>query len=133
MIYIVDNILNYLIYLFITYFGFKLNPRKNKFLLGTSVLIMLFAGAFNQYFDSNSPITYIFWSVLSIILFFDDCLGHLLLLSAALMYFTGIIDTFSVMLVQIVLASQLYNRARLRQLRRRKVQKILAVRHARHG
>ena len=102
MIYIVDNILNYLIYLFITYFGFKLNPRKNKFLLGTSVLIMLFAGAFNQYFDSNSPITYIFWSVLSIILFFDDCLGHLLLLSAALMYFTGIIDTFSVMLVQIV-------------------------------
>ena len=103
MIYIVDNILNYLIYLFITYFGFKLNPRKNKFLFGTSVLIMLFAGAFNQYFDSNSPITYIFWSVLSIILFFDDCLGHLLLLSAALMYFTGIIDTFSVMLVQIVL------------------------------
>ena len=103
MIYIVDNILNYLIYLFITYFGFKLNPRKNKFLLGTSVLIMLFAGEFNQYFDSNSPITYIFWSVLSIILFFDDCLGHLLLLSAALMYFTGIIDTFSVMLVQIVL------------------------------
>lgn len=103
MIYIVDNILNYLIYLFITYFGFKLNPRKNKFLLGTSVLIMLFAVAFNQYFDSNSPITYIFWSVLSIILFFDDCLGHLLLLSAALMYFTGIIDTFSVMLVQIVL------------------------------
>ncbi len=103
MIYIVDNILNYLIYLFITYFGFKLNPRKNKFLLGTSVLIMLFAGAFNQYFDSNSPITYIFWSVLSIILFFDDRLGHLLLLSAALMYFTGIIDTFSVMLVQIVL------------------------------
>ena len=103
MIYIVDNILNYLIYLFITYFGFKLNPRKNKFSLGTSVLIMLFAGAFNQYFDSNSPITYIFWSVLSIILFFDDCLGHLLLLSAALMYFTGIIDTFSVMLVQIVL------------------------------
>ena len=103
MIYIVDNILNYLIYLFITYFGFKLNPRKNKFLLGTSILIMLFAGAFNQYFDSNSPITYIFWSVLSIILFFDDRLGHLLLLSAALMYFTGIIDTFSVMLVQIVL------------------------------
>lgn len=103
MIYIVDNILNYLIYLFITYFGFKLNPRKNKFLLGTSVLIMLFAGAFNQYFDSNSPITYIFWSVLSIILFFDDRLGHLFLLSAALMYFTGIIDTFSVMLVQIVL------------------------------
>ena len=103
MIYIVDNILNYLIYLFIIYFCFKLRPRKSKFLLGISVSIVLFAGAFNAYFDTNSPITYILWSVLSIISFFDDCIGHLLILSAALMYFTGIIDTFSVMLIQVVL------------------------------
>ena len=103
MIYIVDNISNYLIYLFIIYFGFKLSPRKNKFLLGTSVLSVLFAGAFNAYFDTNSPIIYIIWSVLSISLFFDDSIGHLLVLSAALMYFTGIMDTFSVMLIQVVL------------------------------
>ena len=103
MIYIVDNILNYLIYLFIIYFGFKSSPRKSKFLLCTSVLIVLFAGAFNAYFDTNSPIIYILWSVLSISLFFDDRIGHLLVLSAALMYFTGIIDTFSVMLIQVVL------------------------------
>ncbi|MDE7203991.1 MAG: hypothetical protein K2O91_19360, partial [Lachnospiraceae bacterium] len=103
MIYIVDNISNYLIYLFIIYFGFKSCPRKSKFLLGTSVLIVLFAGAFNAYFDTNSPITYILWSVLSISLFFDDRIGHLIVLSAALMYFTGIIDTFSVMLIQVVL------------------------------
>ncbi|MBD5553947.1 MAG: hypothetical protein HDQ95_00990 [Roseburia sp.] len=55
MIYIVDNISNYLIYLFIIYFGFRLSPRKSKLFLGTSVLIMLFAGAFNAYFDSNFP------------------------------------------------------------------------------
>ncbi len=103
MIYIVDNISNYLIYLFIIHFGFRLNPRKNKFLIGVSVLTMLSAGAYNIYFDTNSPIVYIFWSVLSICLFFEDRLCHLLLLSAALMYFTGIIDTFSVMLIQIVL------------------------------
>lgn len=64
---------------------------------------MLFAGAFNAYFDINSPLVYVLWSVLSISLFFDDRIGHLLLLSAALMYFTGIIDTFSVMLIQVVL------------------------------
>lgn len=103
MIYIVDNISNYLIYLFIIHFGFRLNPRKNKLFIGASVLTMLSAGAYNVYFDTNSPIIYIFWSVLSIGLFFEDRLGHLFVLSAALMYFTGIIDTFSVMLIQVVL------------------------------
>lgn len=103
MIYIVDNISNYFIYLFIIHFGFRLNPRKNKFFLGASVLVMLSAGAYNVYFDTNSPIIYIFWSVLSICLFFEDRLWHLFILSAALMYFTGIIDTFSVMLIQVVL------------------------------
>lgn len=103
MIYIADNISNYVIYLFILYFGFRLTPRKNKFFLGASVLTVLSAGAFNAYFDTNSPMVYLFWSVLAICLFFEDSLGHLLLLSAALMYFTGVVDTFSVMLIQVVL------------------------------
>lgn len=103
MIYIVDNILNYFIYLFILYFGFRLRPRSQKIFLGLSVSVMLCAGGFNAYFDINSPAVYIFWSVLSISLFFEERLGHLLVLSAAIMYFTGIIDTFSVMLIQIVL------------------------------
>ena len=68
-----------------------------------SVLIVFFAGAFNAYFDTNSPFVYIFWSVLSICLFFEERLGHLIVLSAALMYFTGIIDTFSVMLIQVMM------------------------------
>lgn len=103
MIYIVDNISNYLIYLFIIHFGFRFSPRKNKFFIGASVLIMLSAGTYNAYFDINSPVVYIFWSVLSICLFFEDRLWHLFVLSAALMYYTGIVDTFSVMLIQVVL------------------------------
>lgn len=103
MIYIVDNILNYGIYLFILYFGFRLRPRKNRFFPCASVLIMLAAGAFNAYFDTNSPIVYLVWSVLAICLFFEDRPGYLIILSAALMYFTGIIDTFSVMLIQVLL------------------------------
>ncbi len=103
MVYIADNISNYLIYLFIICFGFRISPRKNRFFIGASVLIVLFAGAFNAYYDVNSPIIYIVWSVLSISLFFEDRFGHLILLSAALMYFTGIVDTFSVMLIQVVM------------------------------
>ncbi|MDE5589007.1 MAG: hypothetical protein K2J60_07670, partial [Acetatifactor sp.] len=103
MIYIVDNISNYLIYLFIIRFGFRKSPRKNRLYIGGSVLIMLFAGAYNAYFDVNSPIVYMLWSVLAICLFFEDRFWHLLVLSAALMYFTGIVDTFSVMLIQVVL------------------------------
>ena len=103
MIYIVDNIFNYIIYLFILHFGFRMNERKNKFFPLVSMLVMLAAGIFNTYFDSNSPIIYIMWSVCSICLFFEDSLVHLFLLSAGLMYSTGITDTFSVILVQIVL------------------------------
>ena len=103
MIYIIDSISNYLIYLFIIHFGFRLNPRKNRLFIAASVLIMLSAGVCNAYFDTNSPIVYILWSALSICLFFNDRLGHLLVLSASLMYFTGIVDTFSVMLIQVVL------------------------------
>lgn len=103
MIYIVDNISNYLIYLFIICFGFRISPRRNRLFIGASVLIVLFAGAFNAYYDVNSPIIYIVWSVLSICLFFEERLGHLIVLSAALMYFTGIVDTFSVMLIQVVM------------------------------
>jgi len=103
MIYIVDNISNYLIYLFIIYCGFRISPRRNRFFIGISALIVLFAGAFNAYYDVNSPIVYIVWSVLSICLFFEERLGHLIVLSAALMYFTGIIDTFSVMLIQVMM------------------------------
>lgn len=72
MIYIVDNILNYVIYLFILYFGFRLTPRKPRIFLSASVLVVLFAGAFNAYFDINSPIVYIIWSVFAICLFFED-------------------------------------------------------------
>lgn len=103
MIYIVDNISNYFIYLFIIYCGFRISPRRNRFFIAISALIVLFAGTFNAYYDVNSPIVYIVWSVLSICLFFEERLGHLIVLSAALMYFIGIIDTFSVMLIQVMM------------------------------
>ena len=103
MIYIVDNISNYFIYLFIICCGFRISPRRNRFFIAISALIVLFARTFNAYYDVNSPIVYIVWSVLSICLFFEERLGHLIVLSVALMYFTGIIDTFSVMLIQVMM------------------------------
>lgn len=103
MIYIVDNILNYFIYLFIIKFGFRVHPRKNKTFCCISALVVLGAGIFDMYSGTNSPIVYIVWSVISICLFFEERLWRLGLLSIALMYFTGIMDTFSVILLQIVL------------------------------
>ena len=103
MIYIVNNFLNYLIYLFIIYYGFKIYPRKNKFLCWLSVLIVLGAAIFDMYFETNSPVVYMCWSVLSICFFFKERLVRLGILSLALMYFTGIMDTFSVILIQILL------------------------------
>ena len=58
-----DNFLNYLIYLFIIYFGFKIQPRKNKIFRWLSVVVVFAAGIFNMYFETNSPIVYVCWSV----------------------------------------------------------------------
>lgn len=106
MIYIVDNFLNYLIYLFIIYFGFKIQPRKNKILCCLSVVVVLAAGIFNMYCATNSPVVYMCWSILSVCLFFKERFLRLGILSLALMYFTGIMDTFSVMLIQILLIGE---------------------------
>lgn len=103
MIYIIDNIFNFLIYLFIIYFGFRLRTRQCKFFIVASVVVMLLAGVLNAFFNTNSPFVYIVWTVLSICLFFEGRLVHLFVISLAIMYFTGIVDTFSVMLIQIVL------------------------------
>jgi hypothetical protein len=103
MIYVVDNLFNYFIYLFILSFGFLLPPRKNRLFLGASVLVMFLGAGFNWYFDRFSPLVYILWTVLSISLFFEARLWYLVVLSAALIYFTSVIDTFSVILLQIVL------------------------------
>lgn len=102
MIYIVDNISNYVIYLFIICYGFRISPRRNRLFIGISASTVLLAGAFNAYYDINYPIVYIVWSLFSICLFFEERLGYLIALSAALMYFTGIVDTFSVMLIQVI-------------------------------
>ena len=50
MLYIVDNALNYLIYLFIIHFGWKINARKNKLYPVLSVVVMFSAGIFNGIF-----------------------------------------------------------------------------------
>lgn len=68
-----------------------------------SVLIVLGAAIFDMYFETNSPVVYMCWSVLSICFFFKERLLRLGILSLALMYFTGIMDTFSVILIQILL------------------------------
>ena len=59
MLYIVDNALNYLIYLFIIHFGWKINARKNKLYPVLSVVVMFSAGIFNGILDSNTFIVYI--------------------------------------------------------------------------
>lgn len=102
MIYIIDNLLNYLIYLFIIYYGFRICPRKKRIFHFLSVMVVLGAGIFNVYMGTNSPVAYMCWSVLSVCLFFEERLLHLGILSLGLMYFTGIMDTFSVMLIQIL-------------------------------
>lgn len=102
MLYLVDNLFNFIIYLFIVYYGFNLKPRKNRLLIVLSIMTVFLSAIISSYFCINSPLIYLAWSMLSICLFFDSNILHLGLISVGLMIFTGIIDTFSVMFVQVI-------------------------------
>ncbi|MBP5598865.1 MAG: GHKL domain-containing protein [Lachnospiraceae bacterium] len=102
MLYLVDNLFNFIIYLFIVYYGFNLKPRKSKLLIVLSITTVFLGAIISSIFCINSPWIYLAWSMLSICLFFDSNILHLGLISVGLMIFTGIIDTFSVMFVQVI-------------------------------
>ena len=102
MLYLVDNLFNFIIYLFIVYYGFNLKPRKSKLLIVLSITTVFLGAIISSIFCINSPWIYLAWSMLSICLFFDSNILHLGLISIGLMIFTGIIDTFSVMFVQVI-------------------------------
>lgn len=102
MLYIVDNIVNYLIYLFIIYFGWRIQPRKSKLCIALSIGIMLAAGVISAQDHTYLFWTYVVWSLVSMILFFEDKVLHMCVLTIALMFFTGTIDTFTSIFLQII-------------------------------
>ena len=105
MSYIVGCSLNYITYLLIGYFGFRLSPRKHKLLIGASMISVLVVGAGYRYTGIGSPIFDLLMSQLSIGLFFEDRPIHLMVVSAVVIYLTRIIHSLSVILIDVVLTA----------------------------
>lgn len=72
-------------------------------LLGLSVAVMLVADIFNVVYDFDTFGMYIGWNIVAMNLFFDDNIIRMSLRTVALVYFTEVVDTFTVMLIQIIL------------------------------
>ncbi|MCF0130473.1 MAG: GHKL domain-containing protein [Pseudobutyrivibrio sp.] len=67
-----------------------------------SGISVLTGAAANIYLGYNNPLVYIAWSMASILLLYNGSIIRNALISLGIMYFTGMIDTFSLTLIQII-------------------------------
>ncbi|MBE5916659.1 MAG: GHKL domain-containing protein [Pseudobutyrivibrio ruminis] len=101
MVYIVDKICNYIIFIFLMHFCWRIPFRKNKACVVCSALSCGLAGLIDSYFGKDQLFVYIVWCFMSMNLMFNRKIYKTSLLTAFLIWFTGMIDTFSVIIVQI--------------------------------
>jgi hypothetical protein len=113
MIFIIDKLINYLIYIFLIHFCFRIQFRKNKLLCLLSVLSVVFSGIVDLFLGEEYMVVFIIWALIAMILLFDDMIWHMALLTIALTWFMGMIDTFSSIIVQVIAMNTTAATARL--------------------
>lgn len=101
MIYLVNNFANFVIFLLIIGYSWKIKPREIRYQL-MSVASVLLASYIDYRLDGDLLPVYILYNYISVLLFFDFGLLHAFNLIIPLMFFTGMIDTFSSIFIQIV-------------------------------
>ncbi len=112
MVFIIDKFCNYLIYIFLIHYCWRIEFRKQPVCLVASTISCIIAGVLDFIFG-ETIITYLVWSPLAMALLFRDKLWHISVLTVALTWFMGMIDTFSVIVVQIVLFGRADERGKL--------------------
>lgn len=113
MIYIVDKVCNYLIYVFLIHYCWKIGYRKNWIFRIISGLTCVVAGLVDAYFGEVTPLIYFVWCLTAVILLFDDNVFHISILACALTLFMGMMDTFSEIVVQILLLGSADSRSEI--------------------
>ncbi len=113
MVFIADKICNYIIYIFLIHYCWRIEFRKSRICRIASCISCFLAGAIDIYQGESTLLVYALWCALAIILLFDDNIVHLSILTIALTWFMGMIDTFSVIVVQIILLGAANNRNEL--------------------
>lgn len=102
MIYIFDMLINYFILIFLFHFCWGISFRNQFLPKLLSLTLTLIAGVFFAGIDQETFIIYALWCICSMILLFKNNVLHTVLVSTCLMVFTGMIDSFSVILSQII-------------------------------
>lgn len=101
MVYIVDKVCNFIIFIFLIHYCWRIPFRKNKVCIVLSILSCISAGIIDIYFGKDQVLVYILWCFISTNLMFKKKIYKISLLTALLIWFMGMIDTFSVIIVQI--------------------------------
>ena len=103
MIFIINALINYLILILLIHFGWKTELRKQRVCWAASLAVVLAAGLVDFYFNQDVLWVYLIWSVVSMWLLFDEKPISMLLRVLVLIFFTGMVDVYSTVIVQILI------------------------------
>lgn len=115
MIFVIDKLCNFLIYIFLIHFCWKINFRSKWLPIFASIFSCLVAGFIDNMLGDTKFSVYIVWALISMILLFKDNILHLSVLTICLTWFMGMLDTFSVIIVQIILLGTANSREQLEE------------------
>ena len=102
MVYIIDKFINYFIYIFLIHSCFRIPFRKNKLFHVLSGAFCVVFGILDVYLGQEYMSVFIIWAVFAMLLLFEDKSWHLMLLTIALTWFMGMMDTFSSIFIQVI-------------------------------
>ncbi len=113
MVFVLDKLCNYIIYIFLIHFCWRISIRKNPIFILASFSTVALAGVIDNYYGESYFAVYIVWCLFAVILLFEDSIIHLGFLTLGLTWFMGVLDTFSVIVSQIIMIGSANNRSGL--------------------
>lgn len=102
MIHIVDKIANLIIFIFLLHFCWRIDLRKGVFCKMVVLIGTLVAGGLCVWIQRESFMVYAIWSIVSMIIIFAGNPIHTIICTIFLWIFTGMIDTYASIIVQII-------------------------------
>lgn len=101
MIFVVDRLVNYLIYIFLIHFCWRIHFRKKIWCIASSVAISVVSGIIANIYG-DSLIFYLLCSVVAMLLLFEYKIPNLILITLGLTWFMGMMDTYSLNILRIL-------------------------------
>lgn len=109
MIYFLDVAINYFVFIFLLHYCWKKEFRKGFLPAIVSIGLTLSFASISYHLNTETFYLYTAWCIFSMIFLFKGKVFHTAIVSLSLIIFTGMIDTFSLILSQILFVGKADN------------------------